>query len=85
MYAHVGVMDVANLVKQHGKDRMVRHIAQINMKMEKSLFDWNNTWTGKVEDMPQEHLEGYFGIYDVTGYSVTQSLSIQGNKLHVTT
>ena len=72
-------MDVADICKKFGLERLMRHLMHVLVKMEKIV--WDNEWQGSVDDVPSERSGGFFGVYDAAGFALRNAASMQGMKV----
>ena len=75
-----GDIQVADLIEEYGKDRLILHLAQILAKEEQIVYEFDKTWLGSVDDLPPERAIGLYGIYDSEGYSIKNNSSIKGKQ-----
>ena len=78
MAFYSGATDVADILDEFGKKRLLNHMAQVLAKQENLVHEFDKTWTGSVEDLPQERSMGCCLIGDMDGYSIKQNSSVKG-------
>ena len=79
-YFKTGDMEVARLIADFGKDRVLTHMTQIFAKQEKILYESDKGWKGSVEDLPPERAIGVYFILDMEGFSLRHNSSFRGNS-----
>ena len=77
-YWQIGCLNVADLGKKFGLDRLLRHIAHLSIKLEKMVFDWENERQYNIDDSTPPEGRGFFGIYDLEGFTLLNATSLNG-------